>query len=476
MGKPRVAEQWRLRNDGRNILAYRSSVLGHSFITLSPFEACVLPMLDGTATLDEIAAVLTNAFEEAGLDGLDHLREHLETALERFVCIPGLIAFAGPVSPSLRGSREGLVPDLRSYEYPVRRLACPISLQVAYTNRCAAECLYCYAQRLHVEEAQAKDWVQLMDQARQLQIFLVDIAGGDIFAREDALCLLEAMVARDFGFFVSTKSLLTAGEARRLARLHIGTTDVPPYLQRRVQVSVDSADPAVASKLTGVPGYLDRAAATVEHLLAAGIMPRVKGVLTSMNIDGVADVVGMFSKLGVQDFDFVLYTRSHYRHEDALFPDSRQKADWEKEAARIVAENSSLNITVQTVRASEEAAARICENWETRAVCSGGRSNLIIQPNGDVTLCDQVPHAPPFIVGNVFEQGILGVWNSDELTAFLYPPREKFQGSVCCDCDIFDECISGKGYCYRDALFYFGSIYDAPPECSRQTKVPLRKL
>lgn len=34
---------------------------------------------------------------------------------------------------------------------------------------------------------------------------------------------------------------------------------------------------------------------------------------------------------------------------------------------------------------------------------------MIIQPNGDVTLCEQILHKEEFIVANVFDEGIMGV-------------------------------------------------------------------
>src|SRR5690606_37585766 len=87
------------------------------------------------------------------------------------------------------------------------------------------------------------------------------------------------------------------------------------------------------------------------------------------------------------------------------------------------------------------------ENWKNRTVCSGGRSNMIIQPNGDVTLCEQIPHKEEFIVGNVFDDGIMGVWNSERVRDFIYPSRGKFKNSVCYECPEFEDCHQVKGYC-----------------------------
>ena len=99
---------------------------------------------------------------------------------------------------------------------------------------------------------------------------------------------------------------------------------------------------------------------------------------------------------------------------------------------------------------------------------------MIVKPNGDVTLCEQMPNSPSFVVGNIFEEGIVGVWRSQRVLDFIYPPREAFAGTVCFDCLEFDECHDTKGYCFRDALYSYGTMYDAQPECPRQSKIPPR--
>ena len=101
---------------------------------------------------------------------------------------------------------------------------------------------------------------------------------------------------------------------------------------------------------------------------------------------------------------------------------------------------------------------------------------MLVQPNGDVTLCDQIPHSENHVVGNAFEEGILGVWNSQRLRHFLYPSREEFEGTVCYACTDFELCHKWQGYCYRDSLFYFQTRFDAPPDCPRQTKTAPRQI
>jgi radical SAM protein with 4Fe4S-binding SPASM domain len=99
---------------------------------------------------------------------------------------------------------------------------------------------------------------------------------------------------------------------------------------------------------------------------------------------------------------------------------------------------------------------------------------MLVHPNGDVSLCEQIPHIPANVVGNLLRESLLEIWNGAAVDKFIHPERSRFAGTVCSSCSDFDECHLGRGYCYRDALSAFGGLHDAPPACPRQEKVPLR--
>jgi radical SAM protein with 4Fe4S-binding SPASM domain len=178
--------------------------------------------------------------------------------------------------------------------------------------------------------------------------------------------------------------------------------------------------------------------------------------------------------MGVDEFQFVQYAKGFYRHDDGLYltpPQKRELVDMDK---RLKDKYPDISITIELNEYAGGPRNLTPEKWARRAKCSGGRSKMLLKPNGDVTLCEQTPARAPFIVGNVFKDGVMGAWNSPDIHAFNHPPRELFSNSVCSDCLEFDMCHDVKGYCYRDSLACYGSIYDAPPLCPRQTKIPPR--
>ena len=402
------------------------------------------------------------------LRDLDELIRNLTTPDE-------IIGLTGSPSESFRDPAKTPLPDFSNYRWPAERTSVPVSVLAALTNRCCAHCRYCYAERSACWELTSAEWIGIFDQLAGLSIRIVDLAGADPFMRADVFDLLRAIVVRDFTFSVSTKSHISPARALRLAELGIGRVR-PGAPDRGMQVSVDSANNQLASWLAGVPNYLDRARSTTVNLIAAGVSPRIKCVLTPYNCEEPEAIVGLFRGLGVRRFQFVQYGRSLYRHSDDLFLTREQKLHLSESLPLLARQYSDLEIIFQDETAESKSGEQLSAAWQQRAICTGGRSALFIQPNGDVTLCEQIPHVRENVVGNLLRESLLEIWNGAALDAFIHPERSKFADTVCFSCPEFDDCHLGRGYCYRDSLSAFGSLYDAPPGCPRQDKDPLRLI
>ncbi len=471
-GNWRLVSPWRLRNEGDHLLAYQCNTTDLVFKVLSPLEASLVPFLDGSADDEELGR-LWRQMHSAWLSEADaSLASMLQGLAER----DHMVAREGLPSPSFDLPREDLLPDFSAYQTGQKRLARPFAVSLYITNNCCTDCLYCYAERPRLPELTKDQWARIFDDLEANQLYIVDIVGADPLARGDILEIMEDMVARDFVFYISTKCRITPAVAERLARMGVGRGDLPPHLVRPLQVSVDSADPVIAGKLVGRSGYLQRAVDSVTNAVAAGMSPRVKGVLTSLNPDAAEGVVRLFYDLGVRDFQFVQYGLSHYRPREDLFLTLEHKLRLPRTLERLQSQYSDIAITIQDDRTVGDRQPRSPRAWQERSVCSGGRSSLQIKANGEVVLCDQLPHSRPFVVGDILKEGLVGVWNSPRLAAFLYPPREAFAGTVCADCPEYDQCHQGKGYCYRDAFLAYDTIYEAPPDCPRQVRPGRRQI
>ena len=121
---------------------------------------------------------------------------------------------------------------------------------------------------------------------------------------------------------------------------------------------------------------------------------------------------------------------------------------------------SSRDYSIPSNEAKEEA-------WEERSMCSAGRASMVINPTGEVTLCEQMPLQDEYIAGDLKHQGLEALWNSTRMKDKVYPSKEKFSGTECETCPDFEECINETGYCFRDSLFTYGTIYSLPPNCPK---------
>jgi radical SAM protein with 4Fe4S-binding SPASM domain len=467
---PRLLAPWLLRDDRDNLLLYKCTYTDLKYRVLSPVQALILPFFSGERSWAEIEAIwlyLTKPSNKA-----ESLRDLYEL-VHNLTAPDEIIGLTGAPSASFQDKTKIPLPDFSNYRWPVERTSAPVSVLVAFTNRCVADCRYCYAERNVNPELTTAEWIGIFDQLAALSVRIVDMSGADPFMRPDVFELLRAMVERDFTFSVSTKSHISPLWASRLAELGIGRGD-PGALDRGLQVSVDSAGNQLASWLTGVNNYLERAKSTTANLIAAGLNPRIKCVLTSYNWQEAEQIVELFTSLGARRFQFVHYGRSLYRHSDDLFLSREQKLRLSESMPLLVAKHSGVEIAFQDETGEPRTGEQRRTDWEQRAVCTGGRAALVVLSNGDVSLCEQLPHVPENVVGNLLRESVMEIWNGTAADKFIHPERSKFEGTVCCACPEFDGCHTGRGYCYRDSLSAFSSVYDAPPGCPRQDKTPLR--
>lgn len=467
---PRLLYPWVLRDDKDNLLVYKCDTSELRYLVLSPAQALILPFFSGKRTYGEIQSIWLYLNKppdrKESLDFLDKLVSNL-TAPENIVGLDGY--------PSVSLKSNIPLPDFSRYRWPAERTSMPVSVMVSLTNRCVANCVYCYAERNQCKELTAAEWNNVFDMLFGSSIRLVDLSGGDVFLREDILEIFQEMIKRDFVFFTSTKSYISRQRADLLADLGIGRKfDTVPF--RDLQISLDSVTNEIASHLTGIKNYRDKATATLTNLIEAGIDPRVKCVLTPYNWTEIEPIIRTLSEIGVRRFQFVQYGRSLYRHSGKLFLTNEQKLQLHDLMPEIVSRYNGLDIIYQDDYPTGKIIKPLVEDWNNRSICTGGRAACIILPNGDVTLCEQIPHVPEYVVGNVLKQNLSEIWNGQALEEFLHPSKERFSGTACFTCAEFEACHSERGYCYRNALSAFGSIYDAPPDCPKQDKPALRLI
>ncbi|HBJ73334.1 MAG TPA: mycofactocin radical SAM maturase [Actinobacteria bacterium] len=324
-------------------------------------------------------------------------------------------------------------------------LDAPICLTWELTYACNLACVHCLSSsgRRDPRELSTAEAMAIIDELERMQVFYVNIGGGEPTVRADFWDLIDYAVDHHVGVKFSTNGVrLDAAAAARIAR-----TD---YVD--VQISLDGATAEINDAVRGA-GSFDTALRAMDNLVEAGVTGfKVSVVMTRENVDQldafkrIADVRGAQLRL--------TRLRPSGRGADVwddlhLLPgQQRQLYDWLVDHAEEVLTGDSF------FHLSPFGQALPGLN-----LCGAGRVVCLIDPIGDVYACPFAIH-DSFRAGNIRDAGgFTPIWKASPLFAQL---REPQSGGLCSSCNFYDSC---RGGCMA-AKFFTGLPLDGPdPEC-----------
>jgi mycofactocin radical SAM maturase len=324
-------------------------------------------------------------------------------------------------------------------------LDAPICLTWELTYACNLACLHCLSssgrrdpRELSTDEAKA-----VIDELQRMQVFYVNIGGGEPTVRSDFWELVDYATAHQVGVKFSTNGVrIDAAVAARLA--------ASDYVD--VQVSLDGATAEVNDAVRGAGSY-DMALRALGHLRDAGFRDaKISVVCTRHNVSqldafkALADSFGATLRL--------TRLRPSGRGADVwddlhLLPHQQKELyDW------LLAHGEDVLTGDSFFHLSAFGSALPGLN-----LCGAGRVVCLIDPVGDVYACPFAIH-DEFLAGNVRSPGgFASVWRDSELFATL---REPQSAGACTSCSFYDSC---QGGCMA-AKFFTGLPLDGPdPEC-----------
>ena len=336
-------------------------------------------------------------------------------------------------------SAKSLVEEMK------RGLDAPICLTWELTYACNLQCVHCLSSSGQRDErelstAEAK---KVLDDLRDLQVFYINIGGGEPMVRRDFFELLEYSVANGIGVKFSTNgAFIDEEKALRLAAMD--------YLD--IQISLDGVDAATNDAVRGEGSY-DMAIRAMENLKAANFGQfKISVVVTRHNVSQLDQFKALADHYGAQLR--ITRLRPAGRGADTwheLHPTNAQQREiynWLlKHGENVLTGDSFFHLNA------------LGESLPGLNMCGAGRVVCLIDPIGDVYACPFVIH-DEFKAGNVRnEGGFATVWKQSDLFLSL---REPQSAGACASCGAFDAC---QGGCMA-AKFFTGLPLDGPdPEC-----------
>ncbi|WP_221585483.1 mycofactocin radical SAM maturase [Microbacterium sp. G2-8] len=326
-------------------------------------------------------------------------------------------------------------------------LDAPICLTWELTYACNLSCIHCLSAsgRRDPRELTTAECKEIIDELERMQVFYVNIGGGEPTVRSDFWELLDYATSHSVGVKFSTNGVkITPEVAERLA--------ANDYVD--VQISLDGATAEVNDAIRGGRSY-DIAIRAMENLRAAGMENfKLSVVCTRTNISQLDEFKALADRYGAQLR--LTRLRPAGRATD-VWDDLHPTADQQRELYDwLVAHGEDVLTGDSFFHLSAYG-----ESLPGLNLCGAGRVVCLIDPIGDVYACPFAIH-DEFLAGSVRDDGgFTDVWRTSELFQRLRQPQS---GGACTSCQFFDAC---KGGCMA-AKFFTGLPLDGPdPECVR---------
>jgi len=331
-------------------------------------------------------------------------------------------------------------------------LDAPICLTWELTYACNLACVHCLSSsgRRDPRELSTAEAMAVVDELEAMQVFYVNVGGGEPTVRPDFWDLVDYAVEHHVGVKFSTNgTYLDAERARRLASMD--------YLD--VQISIDGADADVNDAVRG-EGSFAAARRAMDHLAEAGFGQfKISLVVTRHNVDQLDGFKAIADSYGAQLR--VTRLRPSGRGADSwhqLHPTQAQQRDlyhWLLDRPDVLTGDSFFHLSA------------LGDPLPGLNLCGAGRVVCLIDPVGDVYACPFVIH-DEFRAGNVRDEGgFTEVWRGSELFRSL---REPDSPGACASCGSYDAC---QGGCMASKFFVGLDLSDPDPECVKGAAEPL---
>jgi mycofactocin biosynthetic radical S-adenosylmethionine protein MftC len=324
-------------------------------------------------------------------------------------------------------------------------LDAPICLTWELTYACNLACVHCLSSsgRRDPRELSTAECKAVIDELARMQVFYVNIGGGEPTVRRDFWELVDYATAHRVGVKFSTNgSRITQEVAERIA--------ASDYVD--VQISLDGATAEVNDAVRG-PGSFEMAMTAMQHLSDAGCEGfKVSVVCTRHNVSQLDEFKAIADRYGAQ----LRLTR--------LRPSGRGADVWDDLHPLAIQQQQLYQWLVahgDDVLTGDSFfhLSALGESLPGLNLCGAGRVVCLIDPVGDVYACPFAIHES-FLAGNIREPGgFTKVWRQSDLFLQL---REPQSAGACQSCGHFDSC---RGGCMA-AKFFTGLPLDGPdPEC-----------
>lgn len=317
---------------------------------------------------------------------------------DQFINFPiNLLAPAGRLK-----RRETYRPEQFAFDGEIdlfySRMYSPVNLTWEMTMRCYTDCTYCYADRSRAGNETLMPLEQalgLIRECRRMGIVNLSINGGEVLMHPHWRELFGEMSLNGYNSLISTKRPIDEDSLRFLKEIGM----------MNVQLSLDSLDPATLHRMVrSGSGYIEAMKETMQRLDEMGFDWQVHTILTRYNADVDTQIKPIVEHLlpyrnlrsyRVDTAGYSLYKSPEYYNEIKIpLADYNRIASYIREMAR---NYTHIEIGIGEPDTKDERPQAEKESaFRSRALCTGNLSTMVVLPDGQVTICEELYWHPRF--------------------------------------------------------------------------------
>jgi len=344
------------------------------------------------------------------------------------------------------------------------KLKSPSIVTLTPTYKCATNCIYCYSAKRPVSKEAMLSFAriqELIDEMKEIGVYKVWLTGGDPMMHPRILDILELLTNAGIAFDLPTKVPMNKQQINRLASMGL----------KDLQFSIDGPNAEICDFMMQTPGWFERAVETIKMLIEAGIGVRTNTILTSYNIKYAEETMRFLNSLDVYRAKLTLYSRSIYHHSESFWAPK-------EEAEKLLENIDHLQSTCPGTEIiynydkdwNDYTQEEKEEKWKPTGACTAFTETLHITPDGICIPTEEMLQSEHYVLGNVTNNTIQEVWDSERFDRVRRPSRELFKRTACYTCSEYDVCHYQLGYCFRDAYKAYGTPFAPPPACPKAPK------
>lgn len=340
------------------------------------------------------------------------------------------------------------------YDFKTMRLQIPRSILFVVNTKCYTDCVYCYADRKTTyTPLETTRILEFIDEAKEIGIGIIDLSGGELLLHKDYEVIIKKLVDYGYNPYISTKLPVSQKQLDVLRNIGIS----------RLQYSIDSLVPTLQKSNLGVSAaYVGNMKRSVDYADRLGLKLIIKSTLTkeTMTIDGLDLLFQyMLSLKNIVKYTFTPTGYSHFKSYelyDGIKPTLAQvnevRSFIEKKYNDVAFE---INWDTGSIHSPEEFRNR--QEFDTRALCTGNVSGLVVLPDGKVTICEELYWNKHFIIGDLTKNSLAEIWHSPEAHALYRFTKDQLAANSACNaCDTFAECRHRRGVCWKEVMACYG--------------------